>query len=151
MAVGWGGYLSTLLDQVFSFTLPESIANPPGEEGGKVNLPAVFLVLAVAGLLIAGVRESFRVNSIMVVIKLVVLLVFIGVGVTAFSADNLTPFFAEGFSGSVDAAALIFFAYIGFDAISTSGEETKEPSRDLPKAILGSLAIATATRYLPLT
>jgi len=79
----------------------------------------------------------------MVGIKLAVLVLFIAVGVTAFESGNLTPFFAEGFGGATDAAALIFFAYIGFDAISTSGEETREPERDLPIAILGSLAIAT--------
>jgi APA family basic amino acid/polyamine antiporter len=82
----------------------------------------------------------------MVAIKLIVLTLFIALGLTAFTSDNFEPFFVpgEGFAGTVTAASLIFFAYIGFDAVSTSGEEVKEPSRDLPRAIIGSLAIATA-------
>jgi APA family basic amino acid/polyamine antiporter len=95
--------------------------------------------------LMAGVRETARTNTIMVVIKLLVLALFIALGVTAFTSDNFSPFFVEGegFNGTVTAASLIFFAYIGFDAVSTSGEEVKEPQRDLPRAIIGSLAIAT--------
>ena len=145
VAIGWGQYLSELLDSLFGVSLPEWAANPPGEEGGKVNLPAAFLVLAVAGVLMIGVRETARTNTIMVFIKLAVLTLFIAIGVTAFTSDNFSPFFVEGegFDGTVTAATLIFFAYIGFDAVSTSGEEVKEPSRDLPRAIIGSLAIAT--------
>jgi basic amino acid/polyamine antiporter, APA family len=142
VAVGWGSYLSELLDSVFSFSLPESIANPPGD-GGVVNLPAAFLVLAVCGVLILGVRESARTNTVMVAVKLVVLLLFIALGLTAFNADNFSPFFVDGVGGSLTAASVIFFAYIGFDAISTSGEEVNNPSRDLPIAIIGSLAVAT--------
>jgi APA family basic amino acid/polyamine antiporter len=142
VAVGWGGYLSDLLDSVFGVTLPASIANPPGD-GGTVNLPAVFLVLAVAALLIAGFRESARTNTVMVGLKIAILLVFIVIGLTGFDSHNLSPFATHGFNGVVDAAALIFFAYIGFDAVSTTSEETKEPSRALPIAIVGSLVIAT--------
>jgi APA family basic amino acid/polyamine antiporter len=142
VAVGWGGYLNELLDSLFGFRLPDSISQPPGE-GGVVNLPAVFLVLAVAGVLIAGVRESARTNTIMVVTKVVVLILFIVLAFSAFDSGNLKPFAPEGAGGVVSAASLIFFAYIGFDAISTSGEETRKPQRDLPIAILGSLAIAT--------
>jgi APA family basic amino acid/polyamine antiporter len=144
VAVGWGQYFNALLDSLFGVSLPESLANPPGD-GGTVNLPAAFLVLAVAGVLMIGVRETARTNTIMVFIKLAVLLLFIVLGITAFTADNFDPFFVEGegFAGTVTAASLIFFAYIGFDAVSTSGEEVKEPSRDLPRAIIGSLAIAT--------
>jgi APA family basic amino acid/polyamine antiporter len=142
IAVGWGQYFNELLDSAFGWTLPESLAGPPGE-GGTVNLPAVFVVLAVAALLISGVRKSTRTNTIMVFIKTAILLLFIVLAFTAFNSDNLTPFFRGGSDGVVTAAALIFFAYIGFDAISTSGEETKNPQRDLPIAIIGSLAIAT--------
>ena len=142
VAVGWGSYLSELLDSVFSFSLPESIANPPGE-GGTVNLPAAFLVLAVTGVLILGVRESARTNTVMVAIKLVVLLLFVVLGATAFTTDNFSPFFVDGVGGTLTAASVIFFAYIGFDAISTSGEEVNRPQRDLPIAIIGSLAVAT--------
>jgi APA family basic amino acid/polyamine antiporter len=145
VAVGWGAYLKDLLDSLFGISLPSSIALPPGE-GGTVNLPAAFLVLAVAGVLILGVRESARTNTIMVFFKLVVLALFLVLGITAFHSSNFSPFFAkgEGFNGTVTAATLIFFAYIGFDAVSTSSEEVKEPKRDLPRAIIGSLVIATA-------
>jgi APA family basic amino acid/polyamine antiporter len=145
VSVGWGQYFNELLDSLFSLSLPESITNPPGE-GGTVNIPAAFLVLVVAGVLMIGVRETARTNTVMVFIKLVVLLLFLVLGVTAFTADNFDPFFVEGegLGGTVTAASLIFFAYIGFDAVSTSGEEVNRPARDLPRAIIGSLAIATA-------
>ena len=144
VAVGWGQYFNDLLDSLFGFQLPDSLANPPGE-GGSFNLPAVFIVLAVTAVLCLGMRESARSNTIMVFIKLAVLALFLALGVTAFTADNLTPFAPEGIDGTVTAASVIFFAYIGFDAISTSGEETKNPGRDLPIAIIGSLAIATCS------
>jgi APA family basic amino acid/polyamine antiporter len=144
VAVGWGQYFNELLDSLFGISLPEALANPPGE-GGTVNLPAAFLVLAVTAVLMIGVRETARTNTIMVAIKLCVLALFIVLGATAFTSDNFSPFFVEGegFGGTVTAASIIFFAYIGFDAVSTSGEEVREPARDLPRAIIGSLAIAT--------
>ncbi|MFL5849684.1 MAG: amino acid permease [Solirubrobacteraceae bacterium] len=142
VAVGWGGYLNALIGDDFGATLPNAIASPPGE-GGVVNVPAVFLVLLITGVLIIGVRESARFNSVMVVIKLAVLAFFIVLGFTAIKSDNYSPFAPNGFSGVADAAALIFFAYIGFDAVSTSGEEARRPKRDLPLAIIGSLVIAT--------
>jgi APA family basic amino acid/polyamine antiporter len=147
VAVGWGGYLTNLLDSVFGITLPDAIAQPPGE-GGTINLPAVVLVLSVTALLIAGVRESARVNTVMVIVKVGILLMFIVVGVTAFDGGHFTPFAPEGAGGVVDAAALIFFAYIGFDAVSTTGEEARRPARDLPIAIIGSLVIATVLYIL---
>ncbi len=142
IAVGWGGYLKELLDSLFSINLPSSVAKAPGD-GGTFNAPAVFLIIAVAGVLVAGVRESARTNTIMVCLKLGVLLFFIAVGITSFNGSNFEPFAPNGFSGIVDAAALIFFAYIGFDAVSTASEEAKDPARDMPKAIIGSLLIAT--------
>src|SRR3954449_10679971 len=108
VAVGWGGYLQNLLDSVFGISLPDAIAQPPGE-GGTINLPAVVLVLAITALLVVGVRESARANSVMVLLKLAILVFFIVVGVTAFNGDNFTPFAPHGTSGVVDAAALIFF------------------------------------------
>ena len=146
VAVGWGQYFNDLMDSLFGFQLPESLANPPGE-GGSFNLPAVFIVLAVTAVLCVGMRESARTNTIMVFIKLAVLALFLALGVTAFDSGNMTPFAPEGLDGTVTAASVIFFAYIGFDAISTSGEETKNPGRDLPIAIIGSLLIAT-TLYI---
>jgi basic amino acid/polyamine antiporter, APA family len=142
VAVGWGGYLQSLLDSLFGVNLPDSLAGPPGE-GGDFNLPAVFLVLAVAALLIYGVRESARTNTVMVVLKVGILAFFIVVGVGSINGDNFSPWAPNGFDGTVDAAALIFFAYIGFDAISTSGEEAENPKRDLPFAIIGALLICT--------
>jgi basic amino acid/polyamine antiporter, APA family len=142
VAVGWGGYLQSLLDSLFGINLPDSLAGPPGE-GGDFNLPAVFLVLAVAALLIYGVRESARTNTVMVVLKVGILAFFIVVGVGSINGDNFSPWAPNGFDGTVDAAALIFFAYIGFDAISTSGEEAENPKRDLPFAIIGALLICT--------
>jgi APA family basic amino acid/polyamine antiporter len=142
VAVGWGGYFKELLDSLFGISLPDSIALPPGE-GGNVNLPAVFVVLLVTALLIAGIRQSARTNTVMVFVKFAVLLLFIALGVTAFSSDNLHPFTPNGLSGVTDGAALIFFAYIGFDAVTTGSEESERPQRDLPIAVIGSLLIAT--------
>ena len=143
VAVGWGQYFNDLADSLFGFKLPDALANPPGD-GGSFNLPAVFIVLAVTAVLCVGMRESARTNTVMVFIKLAVLALFLGLGVTAFHSGNLHPFAPNGLDGTVTAASVIFFAYIGFDAISTSGEETKNPGRHLPIAIIGSLVIATA-------
>ncbi len=142
VAVGWGGYLQELLDSLFGVQLDKSISAPPGE-GGSFNLPAVALIAAVGTLLAVGVRESARANLFMVFFKVAVLIAFIVLGLTAFSSDNLSPFFIDGFNGVEEAAAVIFFAYIGFDAISTSGEECERPARDMPIAILTALGIAT--------
>jgi basic amino acid/polyamine antiporter, APA family len=109
-----------------------------------LNLPAVAIVLVIMYLLSRGVRETARANLIMVGIKLLVLAFFIIVAFSAaFNADNLHPFAPEGTSGVVSAAAIIFFAYIGFDAVSTGAEEAKNPKRDLPIAIVGALVICT--------
>jgi APA family basic amino acid/polyamine antiporter len=142
VAVGWGGYLQSLLDSVFGITLPDAIAQPPGE-GGVVNVPAVLVVAFVTIMLVVGVRKASRTNVGMVAFKLAVLLFFAIVALTAFTGSHFDDFAPHGFDGMVDAAALIFFAYIGFDAVSTSGEETKKPSRDLPVGILASLGICT--------
>lgn len=93
-------------------------------------------------MLILGVKESARANTVMVLLKIIVLVLFLVLAFTAFKADNIRPFMPEGFNGVTAAAAAIFFVYIGFDAVSTSGEEVKNPKRDLPWAIIGSLTIA---------
>jgi basic amino acid/polyamine antiporter, APA family len=147
VAVGWGAYFVELLDSLFGVTISESISLPPGE-GGEVNVPAFVLVLAVAAVLISGVRQSARSNTVMVITKLLVLLFFIAVAFSAFDGDHFSNFAPNGFGGIETAAALIFFAYIGFDAVSTGSEETKEPQRDLPIAIVGSLMIATVLYIL---
>ncbi len=147
VAVGWGGYLKDLLASLFSIELPKAIASPPGM-GGTFNAPAVFLIVAVSAVLLIGVRESTRFNTVMVITKLTILAFFIVVGIFGVKSGNYKPFFSHGGGGTVDAAALIFFAYIGFDAVSTSGEEAKDPGRDLPRAIVGSLLIATVVYIL---
>src|SRR3954449_13137904 len=143
VAGGWGGNLNKFLENAFNYELPASISTAR-EDGGVLNLPAVAIVLVIMYLLSRGVRETARANLIMVGVKLVVLAFFIIVAFSAaFSTDNLHPFAPEGTSGVVSAAAIIFFAYIGFDAVSTGAEEAKNPKRDLPIAIVGALVICT--------
>src|SRR4051812_310914 len=108
-----------------------------------VNVPAFAIVMLITWLLLLGVRESARANNIMVAIKLIVLALFIVMGVTKIDSHNYTPFAPNGFAGIHQGAAIVFFAYIGFDAISTAAEETKNPQRNLPIGILGGLAICT--------
>jgi APA family basic amino acid/polyamine antiporter len=108
-----------------------------------VNVPAFGIVALISGLLLLGVRESARANNIMVAVKLVVLALFIIMGVQHINTANYTPFAPNGFNGIHQGAAIVFFAYIGFDAISTAAEETKNPQRNLPIGILGGLAICT--------
>jgi basic amino acid/polyamine antiporter, APA family len=147
VAVGWGSYFTELFDSLFGVTLSDAISLPPGE-GGQVNVPSLLLVLAAAALLISGVRQSARTNTLMVITKIVVLLFFLAVAFSAFTGDHFSNFAPNGFGGVETAAALIFFAYIGFDAVSTGSEETKRPHRDLPVAIVGSLLIATVLYIL---
>jgi APA family basic amino acid/polyamine antiporter len=142
VAVGWGGNFNEFLGNAFGFTLPDAIAKSPSD-GGVFNLPAVIVVLAVTWLLVIGVRESAQVNFVMVIIKIAVLLFFIVIAVTSINTANFTPFAPKGWDGVVSASAIIFFAYIGFDAVSTGSEEAKNPKKDLPIAIIGSLVIAT--------
>src|SRR3954452_5007380 len=98
VAVGWGQYFNELLDTLFGLSLPDALASPPGD-GGSFNLPAVFVVLAVTGLLILGVRESARANAVMVVIKIAIVILFIVLAFTGFESSNLKPFNPEGFGG----------------------------------------------------
>ncbi len=148
IASGWGQYLNDLFGHLFGGGLPVAISEAPGESGGTVNLPSLVLVISATLLLLYGVRESARVNSFMVAFKVAVLGVFIVLGATAFDGGNLEPFSTGGFNGIVDAAALIFFAYIGFDAVSTASEEVKDPQRDMPRGIIGSLLIVTVIYIL---
>jgi APA family basic amino acid/polyamine antiporter len=142
IAVGWGGNLNLFLDVTFGIKLPDAIATSP-EDGGVFNLPAVLVVLAITLLLVRGVKESARANMVMVVIKLAVLLFFIAVAMANFSTGNFQNFAPTGVDGVTSAAAIIFFAYIGFDAVSTGSEEARNPKKDLPYAIIGSLVICT--------
>jgi amino acid transporter len=143
VAVGWSQYVNQLLDNLFSFELPESISNAP-EQDGVLNLPAVLLVVMCAALLIRGASESAKVNAVMVVIKVAVLVFFIAIGVTGWDSDNIsTDFTPDGFDGVSVAAGIIFFSYIGLDAVSTAGEEVHNPRRNLPLAIIIALVVVT--------
>ncbi len=148
VAVGWSQYLNQLLNNLFGFEIPAALSQAP-ELGGIVNLPAVILVVLCALLLIRGASESTTVNAIMVAIKIGILILFIVVGVTGWNSDNLGDFAPFGFSGVTAAAGIIFFSYIGLDAVSTAGEEAKNPRRNLPLAIL--IALITVTTLYVLT
>ena len=149
VAVGWSGYASPLL---MGIGFPEALTRGP-ELGGLINLPAVAIIAVVTGLLLLGTRESARINAVLVVVKIVTLLLFVGYTLPYFDAANLEPFMPYGYAvniggdgvqrGVMAGAAIIFFAFYGFDAISTAAEETKRPARDLPIAIIGSMAVCT--------
>ncbi|MES2445274.1 MAG: amino acid permease [Pseudomonadota bacterium] len=164
VAVGWSGYAVGFLKGL-GVVLPEFLTHGPTLAGslGKgtlhlatpgINLPAVFIIAVVAGLLMLGTRESARVNTILVVLKIVTLGLFVAVALPHFDAANFQPFAPHGFGsdegaggvkyGVMGAAAIIFFAFYGFDAISTAAEETKNPERDLAIGIVGSMVACTA-------
>lgn len=143
VASGWSGYFQGLLSQV-NIHLPKALTgafNP--DEGTIVNLPAIFIVFIITFLLSKGVKESVRWNTIMVIIKVVVVLLFIAVGVFYVEPANWTPFMPFNFSGVTAAAAVVVFAYFGFDAVSTAAEEVKNPQKNVPIGIISSLAICT--------
>jgi APA family basic amino acid/polyamine antiporter len=158
VSIGWSGYFAKILDSFFGVQMPASLTSAPSE-GGMCNLPAMVIVITLAGLLSWGVKESARFNGVMVIIKLATILAFIAIAGPHVAPENWTPFIPErvvdadgnshyGFMGVTTAAALIFFAYIGFDAVSTAGEEAVRPQRDLPIGILASLAICTVLYIL---
>ncbi|MGX1882156.1 amino acid permease [Streptomyces sp. NPDC055287] len=142
VAVGWGQYLSELLDGTIGVTIPKAVSAPLGE-GGFINLPALLVVLLAMVFLLRGAKESARVNTIMVVIKIATLVLFCVIGFMGIKAGNYAPLAPLGITGISAAAATLFFSYIGFDAASTAGEEAKNPKRDLPRAIMLSLLIVT--------
>ncbi|MBV7272987.1 amino acid permease [Clostridiaceae bacterium UIB06] len=142
VAVGWSGYICSLL-KAGGIVVPASLSNAPGQNGGIVNLPAVLILAVITLLLIKGVSESAKLNNILVIIKLAVVILFIVVGVGHVKPANWNPFLPYGVNGIFKGAAIIFFAYLGFDAVTTAAEEVKNPQRDLPIGILGSLAICT--------
>ncbi|MFI6370665.1 amino acid permease [Streptomyces sp. NPDC050546] len=143
VAVGWGQYVNELLELTAGWTLPASLAAPPGA-GGVANVPAAAIVALAMVVLLRGSRESAVVNAAMVAVKVAALVLFCAVAFTAFRAGNFQPLFPLGMAGVSAGAASLFFSYIGFDAASTAGEEAKNPQRDLPRAILLSLGLITA-------
>ncbi|GAA2964664.1 amino acid permease [Streptomyces enissocaesilis] len=142
VAVGWGQYLNELLNSLVGRQLPAALSSPPGD-GGVVNIPAVVVILLAALLLVRGVRESARATAVMAVVKIAVLILFCAVAFTAFTSDNLSPFATHGLAGITSGASLAFFSYIGFDAITTAGEEVKDPRRNVPLAIMICLGVVT--------
>jgi APA family basic amino acid/polyamine antiporter len=156
VAVGWSGYATGFLTSV-GMGLPAALSNGP-ELGGIFNLPAVFIITVVAALLSVGTRESATLNAWLVALKMVALALFIVVALHAFNGANFQPFMPNGFSshmgvgvdgkpvevGVMAAAAIIFFAFYGFDAIATAAEEAKDPDRDLAIGIVGSMVACVA-------
>lgn len=142
VAVGWGQYLNELLNSLVGWQLPAALSSPPGD-GGVVNVPAVVVMLLAAVLLVRGVRESARATAAMAVLKLAVLVLFCAVAFTAFRDGNLTPFAPEGIAGITSGASVAFFSYIGFDAITTAGEEVHNPRRNVPTAIMICIGLVT--------
>ncbi|MBF6567957.1 MAG: amino acid permease [Candidatus Binataceae bacterium] len=143
VAVGWSGYLRVILEGV-GIHLPAALSHAPGSAPGAIlDLPALLIVLAVSAVLYVGISESARFNSLIVGIKLVVIGIVIVVGAFYVRPSNWSPFAPLGWGGVMKGAAVIFFAYIGFDAVSTAAEEVVDPQRDLPIGILGSLFACT--------
>lgn len=151
VAVGWSGYATGFLEGI-GVSLPDALTLGPAQ-GGVVNLPAVLIVLAVAAMLMVGTRESATVNGVLVIVKLAALAAFVALALPAFDPANFTPFMPNGFAavedangarGVMSAAAIIFFAFYGFDAVSTAAEETKDPGRNLSIGIIGSMIACTA-------
>lgn len=140
VAVGWSSYIVGLLNSM-GIILPQLITNPPGT--GLINLPAFFIIALLTGILILGVKESARFNAVIVVLNISIILLFIFVGINFINPANYQPFVPYGWSGVLQGAAMVFFAYIGFDAVSTAAEETKDPQRTLPIGIIGSLIISS--------
>ncbi len=150
VAVGWSGYASGFL-RAGGVPVPEALL-AGAFAGGLLNVPAIVIIFVVAGMLIAGTRESARVNTSLVTVKIIALLIFIALGFGAFKAGNFVPFMPYGFQahagdgearGVMAAAAIIFFAFYGFDAVSTAAEEARDPRRDITLGIIGSMIACT--------
>ncbi|HQI12888.1 MAG TPA: amino acid permease [Bacteroidales bacterium] len=157
VAVGWSGYVVSFLKD-WGIVIPPGLCNAPLDyhdgwitTGAMINLPSIFIVALITTVLVFGIKESVRFNNIIVVIKIAVILLFIGFGLSYINPDNYVPFIPEntgvhgefGWSGIFRAAGIIFLAFVGFDAVSTVAQEAKNPQRDMAKGILGSLIIVT--------
>lgn len=141
VAIGWSGYFNNILMNL-GITLPPMLTQAP-HDGGLVNLPAVVIIAIVTAVNIRGVQQSSLFNNIIVLIKLAVVALFLVLGFSHVQPSNWVPFMPFGWSGVFSGASIIFFAYIGFDAVSTAAEEVKNPQRDLPRGIILSLIICT--------
>jgi basic amino acid/polyamine antiporter, APA family len=155
VAVGWAGYAVDMLDSV-GIHVPADLANPPisdqGSTTGIVNLPAMVVVAATTALLAFGMRQSAKTNNAMVFLKMAILVLFVVIGAFAVMADNWSPFVPSneggfgdyGVSGVIRAAGLVFFAYVGFDAVSTAAAEARNPQRTVPIGLIATVLISTA-------
>ncbi|MEQ1509785.1 MAG: amino acid permease [Sphingopyxis sp.] len=142
VSVGWSGYMIGYVENAFAIDIPDSWVLGPFD-GGIMNIPAMVIAGLVTWLLVIGTRESATINSILVAIKIVALTAFIALAIPVMNMENFEPFSPLGFGGVSAAAASIFFAYVGFDAVSTAAEETKNPQRNMPIGLIGSLGICT--------
>lgn len=148
VSVGWSNYFIGLIERSFGFDFPDMLSKGP-HVGGLINLPAAIIAMLVTGLLVLGTRESATVNSVLVGVKVIALTIFVALALPVINMDNFEPFSPNGFLGEISgmgvagAAASIFFAYVGFDAVSTAAEETRNPQRNMPIGLIGSLAICT--------
>jgi APA family basic amino acid/polyamine antiporter len=164
VAVGWSGYFTAFMGEL-GIHMPAALTNAPlaydeaagfTQTGAMLNLPAFLLTLLMTGLLVIGIKESARFNNVIVIVKLAIVLLVIGFGFMYVNSNNWHPFIPPntgetghyGWSGILRGAGVIFFAYIGFDAVSTAAQEAKNPQRDMPIGILGSLAICTVLYIL---
>lgn len=161
VSVGWSGYVGAFVEHVTGYVLPAAWSSAPVRwnetaqhfeaTGAIINVPAMFITLAATTILVIGIRESARVNAVIVVVKVAVVLLFIACAAPFVTSQNWHPFVPPntgtfghfGISGILQGATMVFFAYIGFDAVSTAAQEAREPQRDLPIGIIGSLAICT--------
>jgi basic amino acid/polyamine antiporter, APA family len=142
VSVGWSGYVVGLIENALAIDIPDALVRGPFD-GGVINLPAMGIAGLVTWLLVIGTRESATVNAVLVVVKVAALSLFIVLAAPAMRMEQFTPFAPLGFAGISAAAASIFFAYVGFDAVSTAAEETKNPQRNMPIGLIGSLTICT--------
>lgn len=164
VSVGWSAYFSSLLNDI-GLSMPQLFAAAPisydlntgwSQTGSLINLPAVLVVALIGGLVSVGIKAAASFNNIMVIIKLVSIALFIGCGIAYINWDNLTPFIPEntgtfgefGWSGILRGSGVVFFAFIGFDALSTMAQECRNPQKHLPMGMIGSLAISTVVYVL---
>ena len=142
VAIGWSSYTSGFFSSI-GFALPEIITSSPLTGSGLINLPALLIVALLTGVLVLGAKESAKVNAAIVVVKLAVIALFIIIGAQFINPVNYHPFAPNGLVGVLQGAAMVFFAYVGFDTVASAAEETKNPQKALPIGIIGSLAVCS--------
>ncbi|QXQ05467.1 amino acid permease [Sphingosinicellaceae bacterium] len=165
VAVGWSGYMVGLAERFFGVRIADTFVHGPFDKApGLINLPAMFIALAVSALLVVGTKESARFNAVLVMVKILALIMFLALALPEMQSMNFTPFMPRGFfaheipdpfvSGSMisvgvsAAAATIFFAFVGFDSVSTAAEETINPNRNIPIGLIGALGVSTVLYML---